>query len=212
MGVLAEPEHRGEGGDAQLILTNWTNGITALKPHSGEKLWEIDAFDKSHIETAIGSPIVVGEFIVGVCGWLGHGNEIVAVRPGRPAEDVKPEMVYRIDRTAPLCTTPVANAGLLFMWTDAGIAACADAVTGEIYWRERIGGNFYSSPIVIGDYLLNVSTTGEAIVLSATKKYRRLAKNELGEGSHSTPAVADGVLYVRTFTKLFALSGPKPEP
>lgn len=194
-----------EGGETQLILTNWTNGFTALNPHSGEKLWELDTFDKSHIETAIGSPIVAGELVVGVCGWLGHGNEIVAVRPGRAAEAVEPEMVYRIDRAAPLCTTPVANGGLLFMWTDTGIAACADAVTGEIQWRERIGGNYYSSPIIIGAYLLNVSTTGEVIVLAADKNFRRVAKNDLGEGSHSTPAVADGVLYVRTFTKLFAV-------
>jgi outer membrane protein assembly factor BamB len=196
--------YQGTTGEAELILTSWTNGITALRPSSGEKLWELDTFDKSHIETAIGSPIVAGELIVGVCGWLGHGNEIVAVRPGR-AETEAAELVYRIDRTAPLCTTPVAHEGLLFLWTDAGIAACADAVTGEIHWRERIGGNYYSSPIIVNDSLLNISTTGEVTVLAAAQKFQRLSKYELGEGSHSTSAVAGGVLYLRTFTKLFAV-------
>ena len=150
----------------------------------------------------------MGELIVGVCGWLGHGNEIVAVRPSDAAANVI-EKVYRIDRAAPLCTTPVAKDGLLFMWTDTGIAACADATTGEIHWRERIGGNYYSSPIVVGDYLLNISTSGDVVILAAGKDFRRLAKNDLGEGSHSTPAMVDGVLYLRTFTKLFAIGAAK---
>ena len=200
------------GSAPQLILTNWTSGITGLNPRTGKQLWTSDIFDKSHVESAIGSPIVVGNLVLGVCGWLGHGNEVVAVRPPNitstaAAPTTAPEKIYHIDRSAPLCTTPIAKDGLLFTWTDAGIAACSDAVTGETHWIKRIGGNYYSSPIIIGDALYNISTSGEVVVLSATTDYQQLGKSSLPEGTHSTPAVADGVMYIRTFTKLFAVGG-----
>jgi hypothetical protein len=43
------------------------------------------------------------------------------------------------------------------------------------------------------------------VVLAAAPEFAELGRNQLGEGSHSTPAVADGVLYLRTFSHLFSL-------
>ena len=87
------------------------------------------------------------------------------------------------------------------------LATCADVRTGKVHWRKRVGGTYYASPVVVGDRLYNVSTTGKAPVLAASKTYRVLGENSLGEASHSTPAVVDGVLYWRTFTHLLALGG-----
>jgi outer membrane protein assembly factor BamB len=47
--------------------------------------------------------------------------------------------------------------------------------------------------------------------LAASKQYQLLARNRLGEGSHSTPAVAGGRLYLRTFSHLMALGQPASE-
>lgn len=190
----------------ELIFTNWSHGITAFNPDDGRVSWAISVFDQNHIETAIGSPIIAGDLVLGTCGWLGYGAQTVAVRP----DDLQPgaaREVYRFDKGAPLTTTPVANDELLFLWADDGIVTCADAKTGVIHWKKRVGGTYYGSPVIVGDFVYCLSTDGKAAVIEASMEYRLVAKNPLGEGSQSTPSVADGVMYLRTFSHLISIGG-----
>jgi outer membrane protein assembly factor BamB len=194
------------GRPAALIFTNYEHGVTSIDPATGRLNWELDVFDKKHIETAIPSPIVADELVLASCGWLGVRQEVVAVQPPAKGEG-SAHKVYCLDRAAPLCTTPLAKDGLVFLWSDRGIVSCADARTGEVYWRERVAGSFYSSPICMGEQLCNVSREGDFVVLAAGKRFELLATNRLSEGSHSTPAVAGGRLYVRTFRHLLCVGG-----
>lgn len=195
------------GRTAEVIFTNWEHGIMGLDSASGRTNWELQVFDQGHVETSIGSPIVAGGLVLGTCGWLGYATHTVAVRP-YGAETAKPAEVYRVDRGAPLTTTPLAVGGLLFLWADEGIVTCVDAATGKQHWQRRVGGNYYSSPIALGDRIFCPSRDGEMVVLAATPEYRLLARNPLGEGTHSTPAIAHGRLYVRTFSHLISLGKP----
>jgi outer membrane protein assembly factor BamB len=197
------------GQPAELIFTSYEHGISALDPKTGRTNWELDVFHKRHVETAIGSPVVAGDLVLGTCGWLGVRQEVVAVRPGAPGRD-KGREVYRIFRSVPLCTTPLVKDNLLFLWSDAGIVTCANVQTGEVYWRERVPGSYYSSPVCVGNALYGVSRDGDVLVLAASKEFEQLARNPLGEGSHSTPAIASGRMYLRTFTHLISLGGQKP--
>jgi outer membrane protein assembly factor BamB len=167
----------------------------------------MDVFDKGHIETGIGSPVVAGDLVLGTCGWLGVRQEVVAVRPPGPAAENKAKEVYRVTRSAPLCTTPLVVGDLLFLWGDGGTVTCADLATGQVHWRERVAGSYYASPVCAGKYLYNVSREGDVVVLAAAKQFEEAARNPLGEGSHSTPAVAGGRMYVRTFTQLLSVGG-----
>ena len=203
----ATPCLMSRGGAEELICVNWRDGVAALDPRTGKTNWSLDVFDKGHIESSISSPVVAGDLVIGVCGWLGYGNEVIAVRP--PQGDKPAEQVWRITRGAPLCVTPIVVGQLLFLWTDNGIVTCADAARGDVYWTKRVGGTFYSSPVSDRGKLYNVSTDGRMVVLAAASKYQELADFELGEGSHATPAIADDVMYVRTFTKLMALGKEK---
>jgi len=45
------------------------------------------------------------------------------------------------------------------------------------------------------------------VVLAASDRYQLLARFPLGERTHSTPAVADGSMYVRTVSHLMAIGG-----
>ena len=44
---------------------------------------------------------------------------------------------------------------------------------------------------------------------NAADKFELLARVPLGESSYATPAVADGVMYLRTHSRLFSLGGKK---
>lgn len=191
---------RPDGGD-ELIFVNWEQGISGVDPASGELNWNADVFDKSHIESSISSPVLAGNLVIGVSGWLGHGYEAVAVDPDRPDDRV----VWKLERGAPLCTTPLAVGERVYFWSDQGIVTCVAAATGEVAWQERVGGSFYSSPVSDGERILNVNTEGEAVMVQAADEFRLLARHRLDEGTHATPAIAGGGLYLRTFSELIGL-------
>ena len=194
--------HERTGEQPELIFNSGAHGITAVNPLSGETKWEVaDLFDKR----SVSSPVLAGGLIFGSCGSGGGGNYVVAVRPG--GQQSKAEFAYKIDKSAPYVPTPIAKDDLIFFWSDQGVVTCAYAATGDIRWRERVGGNYFGSPIYIGDRLYCISTEGEVAVLSASDNYQMVGRNPLGELSHSTPAVADGRLYLRTFTHLVSIGG-----
>jgi outer membrane protein assembly factor BamB len=99
----------------------------------------------------------------------------------------------------------------LFLWSDAGIVSCVVAATGEVKWQERVGGNFFGSPVWVDGRLFCVSRTGEVVVLAASDQFNVLARNSLNELAHSTPAVSGGRMYIHTIHHLISVGG-KPAP
>lgn len=192
-------------GRDELIFTNYEYGVTAVDPRDGREAWSLEVFDRRHIETAIASPVLAGDLVLASAGWLGVRQQVIAVRPefvdGRPAA----REVWRIERGAPLCTTPLVVGELVFLWSDEGIVTCAGAATGEVHFQKRVGGTWYASPVCAGNRVYNVNADGDVIVLAAAKEFRQLARNKLAEGSHSTPAIAHGRMYLRTFSQLIAI-------
>ncbi len=45
------------------------------------------------------------------------------------------------------------------------------------------------------------------IVLAASKRFEQVARIPLGEGTHSTPAIAGGRMFLRTRTHVMCLGG-----
>jgi outer membrane protein assembly factor BamB len=201
-----------QGRPAELIFTSYEHGLSSIDPKTGRLNWEQDVFDKRHVETPIGSPVVAGDLVLGTCGWLGVRQEVVAVRPGPPGSTRKAQEVYRITRAAPLCTTPLAKDELLFLWSDGGLVTCANARTGAVHWCERVPGSYYGSPVCVGGHLYGVSREGDVVVLSASRQFELVARNSLGEGSHSTPAVAGSRMYLRMFSHLISIGGKEAKP
>jgi outer membrane protein assembly factor BamB len=199
------------GRAAELVAVSYEDGITGLDPATGRLLWEVDAFDKRHIEGAIASPIVHDDLVLATAGWLGVRYETIALRRAEPRKGPgnSIQTLYKLDRGAPLVPTPVVKGGLVFLWQDRGVVSCHDAATGAPFWSERVEGGFYASPVVAGKYLYCPSRDGDMVVLAASKQFERVAVIPLGEGTHATPAIAGGRLFVRTFTKLMCLEAMK---
>ena len=84
---------------------------------------------------------------------------------------------------------------------------CVDVESGKSLWTKRVEGNYFASPVRIGDRIFGVSDIGEVVVLSATKDFKELGRNPLGEETHSTPAISGGRMYFRTYSHLISLGG-----
>lgn len=197
----ATPCIRRVGDRTEVVFTSTPHGVTAVDLQSGRISWEIDGLWDNR---TVASPQLFEDLVFASFGQGLSGQRLVAVRPEKPGSP-KGELVYDITKNVPLVPSFVVKDSLLFLWTDSGIVTCADAATGKVHWRERVGGDFYSSPIWIDGRLYCVSKRGQVVVLAAGKNFEVLARNELGEKTFATPAVANGVMFLRTQSRLHAL-------
>lgn len=104
--------------------------------------------------------------------------------------------------------TPLAVGDLLFMCRDSGIISVLRAQTGEQLWSARIGGGitgFTASGVAAGGHVYFTSEYGDIHAFRAGEKQELLGQSEMGENCMATPAIADGVLYIRGERHLFAI-------
>jgi outer membrane protein assembly factor BamB len=190
-----------KNGPSELIVCSWAHGITSVDPVSGKTNWEAAVLERR----PVGSPILVEGLILANCGEGSGNNSVVALLPsGAPGRQA--ELVYKIDKTsAPYVPSLVAKGPLVFLWGDRGVVTCIDAPTGKIHWRERVGGNYSSSPARVGEHVFCISTDGDVVCLAAADQYKLLGRSSLGESSRATPAVAGGRMFLRTESHLFAV-------
>lgn len=197
--------YRPEGGAPQLIISSTAHGVSSIDPTSGGLNWEMsDVFGDLRV---VGSPVAASDLIFAQCGVGGGGQKLVAIRPPHAAGG-EAQVAFEVKGSLPYVPTPVANGHLVFLISDNGVASCIDLRTGERVWRERIGGNFFGSPVRVGKAIYCISREGEMVVFAAAPQFEILGRIDLEEPSHSTPAVSDGVMFIRTFSHLMAIGGP----
>ena len=199
--------YQADGATPELIFTSTAHGITAVDPRTGKVNWEVDKIFK---DRCVGSPVFAPGLVFAGYGYGSRGTLYVAVRPGSREKGVEAAVAYEIQKPVPLVPTPIVKDGRLFFWYDDGMAACLKAATGEVLWRERAGGPTYGSPVWVDGRLYGVARNGEVLVLSASDRFELLARVPLGEQCYTTPAVAGGVMYIRTLSHLYSLGGKKP--
>jgi outer membrane protein assembly factor BamB len=188
---------RGDDGRESIIVHSTSEGMVALAPADGSVQWQLpDAFPAR----CVWSPVVAGELVIGGSGQGGAGQSFAVVRP-----DKQPQVVYELKKSTPQVPTPVVKDDLLFVWSDRGVATCCELNSGEVLWTERVGGKYFSSPIIAGDKLYGVSSDGECVVLAADREYELLGRTDLGDAAHATPAVQNGRMYLRTERSLACL-------
>ncbi len=191
--------YAGENGD-EIICSNTVDGLYSLNPETGEENWAVTAFDKR----TVSSPLFSGGHIFGSTGSGGGGNYVAAIKPGK-----EPTVSYKLDRAAPYVPTSVCLDNLMFCFYDKGILSCLDKKTGDVYYQKRLDCAFSGSPIRVGNKLFCIDEEGIVHVIAASKEFKVLAKNPLGEDSRSTPAVSGGRMYLRTYSQLVCISAKK---
>jgi outer membrane protein assembly factor BamB len=81
---------------------------------------------------------------------------------------------------------------------DAGIAMAWDSETGKELWKQRLGGTFSASPVLVGDVIYATNESGETFLFQANPdKYESLGKCRLGREVFATPVICDGAIYYR---------------
>jgi outer membrane protein assembly factor BamB len=99
--------------------------------------------------------------------------------------------------------------GVLFMVNDSGILIAIDPANGNVLKQGRLKGaidKYFASPVGADGKVFLVSQDGTLSVLDAKPDWEILAVNPLDDEVFATPAIADGTIYVRTKSTLYAFA------
>lgn len=188
------------GGQVQIISPG-SGFVAAYAPADGREIWKVQYGEGYSV---VPRPVFDGERLYLSSGF--DAASALAVRPAGATGDVSETHVdWTVKKGAPHTPSMVLSDGLLFMVSDAGIATCSDAKTGEPVWSERIPGNYSASPVLAEGRIYFLNEAGLATVIRASRTFEVLATNDLGEKTLASPTPDSGTLYVRTETKLYRI-------
>jgi len=118
----------------------------------------------------------------------------------------KPDIVWKYNRGVSKQPSPILVGDELYFVDDSGgLVTCLNAHTGDVHFRERLGGNYSASPLHANGKIYFHSREGTTTVLQAGKTFKVLAKNKLN-GQHMASAAVDGnALILRTDQALYRI-------
>jgi hypothetical protein len=171
------------GGTDQLLITGGDR-LASYNPADGKLNWETPCI----AESTCGTVVVADDCLLASGGY--PDNETVCVSSmgvklwSNNVKGYEPSLI--------------AFGGFAFLITDDGIAHCWQISDGKLMWRERLGGNFSSSPVVCNGNIYVASLNGKCYVFRASGDgYEEVAENRLGSNYYASPAISGGEIFFR---------------
>lgn len=199
----------GGGGPAELI-TNGSNFIRGYDPDTGEERWRLGGSSKITAPTPIFS-----ENLFLVASGRSPERPIFAIRAGSEGDLTLPTdrtssdaIAWSVTRRGPYMPTPLIYRGKVYVLNNHGPFACYDLKTGTEHYYLRLphrGDGFSASPVASNGRLYLASEDGAVYELEAGTTFREPKSHSLDEPLMATPAISNGVLYVRGARHLFAI-------
>lgn len=192
------------------LVTNSSHFVYGYNPATGEELWR----HKMNSEIAVATPVFDNDLIYVTCGYP-PSRPVIAIRPGGSGDislpdslDSTEQVAWRHKQGGTYMPTPIAYQGYFYTCKNNGVLTCYDAITGEQKYRARVAGRggyaFSASPVAADGKLYFASEEGDVFVLRAGPEYELIAKNPVNEIQMATPAISNGVIYIRGQHHLFA--------
>jgi outer membrane protein assembly factor BamB len=198
-----------------VLVTNAANFVRAYDPRTGKELWRVGKSSKITAPTPIYAD---GVFVI--ASGRAPERPIFVVRPDATG-DVTLEanqtsntgVVWSKTARGPYMPTPLAYNGVLYVLANNGLFDAYNLKTGDEVYRQRlpnVGSGFSASPVAADGKIYLSSEDGDMLVVKAGADFAHIATNPMGELLMATPALSDGVMYVRSSNGLFAVGQKKP--
>ncbi len=190
-------------GSAQMISVG-SKAAYGYDPTNGRELWQIKTEGYS-----VASRPLYGHGLVFIATGSGK-SEFLALRPDGRGLVPDTNVVWRTPRGAPKMASPLLVDDLLFLLAENGVMRCLEATTGNEFWQERVGGEYYASPIFADGNIYCFNQDGKTTVLKAGRKFEVVATNTLEDGFMASPAVDGRALILRTKKNLYRIEADPP--
>lgn len=191
-------------------MTNASKYVRGYDPRSGKELWRLARSSKITAPT----PVFADDLFVVASGRQPE-RPIVVVKAGArgdvtPAKEASGSRFVAWSKTlrGPYMPSPLIYNNLLYVLTNNGVLDAYHLKTGAEIYRQRLeylGNGYSASPVAADGKIYRSSEDGEILVVRAGRTFKHITTNSMGESLMATPALSEGVMYVRTTSTLFAI-------
>lgn len=185
-------------GRKQMVMTG-SKCVCGYDPDTGKQLWIVDGPTEQFVSSMVHAN---GLFFL-TAGFPEYW--VMAIKPDGLGNVTKSHIAWSKKNEGGYVPSPVADGNWFFTAADNGIATCWDAKTGALKWKERIGRHYSGSAVAAEGRIYFIDDDGVTTVVKASDTFEVLAKNPLGEKCYTSPAFADGAIYVRGEKHLYKI-------
>lgn len=177
------------------------NALQSLNPANGERLW----WCRGAGDTA--TPAYASGLIYFDSGRGGPG---MAVDPSGSGDVSKTHVRWTVNQVPEGLGSPIIVDRYVYRLHTPGILKCWELATGRLVYTERLEGisTTWASPIADPKRRLFFANAGKSYVIKTGPEYRVLAVNDLADGNHPSPAVANGRLFLVGMKNLYCIDNP----
>jgi outer membrane protein assembly factor BamB len=195
------------------LVTNATKFARSYDPDSGSELWKL----ARHSEITVPTPIFAQGLIFITSGYR-PVQPIYAIKPGAKGDislstgkTTNDFIAWSVEKGGPYMPTPIVYGEHLYTCSNSGMLTCYEAKTGKKLYQERLGGTaaYTASPVAADGKLYFTSEEKGVRVVKAGPKFELLAVNPMNEICMATPAIADGMIFIRGQHHLFGIGRPE---
>jgi outer membrane protein assembly factor BamB len=179
-------------GKRDELILNSNPFVMSHDPRTGKELWRV----KCMLGEIAPSPAYSDGMVFVVNDYA----RLAAVKLGESAG-----LVWEYIDDLSEVSSPLASKDFVFMAASYGTVTCFERETGERLWIEEFEEGFYSSPILVGEFVYLMDMMGVMYVFKADKEYQLISRNELGESAVSIPAFMHGRIYIRGMEHLYCI-------
>ncbi|MHC4780891.1 MAG: outer membrane protein assembly factor BamB family protein, partial [Planctomycetota bacterium] len=198
-----------QGGRTRIVVNGYKH-IGGYDAETGREVWRMSGGGDIPVPTP-----VLGRGLMFITNAHGRMSPIFAVKFSalgdvslKEGETSNDHVAWSIRRGGNYMQTPIVYGDHIFACRDSGVLSCFVAATGEKLFSERIGSRgegFTASPVGADGKLYFASERGNVYVIKAAGEFELLARNEMGEPCMATPAISEGVIFIRSHRHLVAV-------
>lgn len=199
-----------ENGDKALLIVHGNDYCTAHNLADGSEVWRVGELNPkanyNRAWRAVASPLVTPDLIVvpsckkGVIVGIDPNKAKGLIQPGSPGE------LWRIAKNSTDVPSPLLVGDILYVFREASTIDAYDAKTGTFLYSEKVTeGRNRGNPLFVDGKIVLVGRDGTQAVVKPGKEFELISKNKLPDTFTSSPAAADGRLYLRGWNHLWAI-------
>jgi outer membrane protein assembly factor BamB len=185
------------------LITSGNELIISYDPKTGKELWQT----KGHGSNAIPSPLAGHGMVYVYAGF--PNKKTMAIKLGGSGDiSGSSNIAWQYEKGTAYVPSSILYGDYLYLMSDRGILTCLEAKTGKIVYeggRIPIPATFTASPVAFDSKLLLTSEDGDTYVIKAGPKHEIIATNSIGEPVYSSPAISDGMVFIRGEKSLFCI-------
>jgi hypothetical protein len=186
-------------GREQLICMG-SQWMVSYQPQTGEEIWRV-YHGKGF--SVVPRPVHQDGVVYFATGF--GKPELWAVRVDGDGDVTQSHVLWTVLQGIPAKPSPLLHEGLIYVISDSGVASCFDIDAGREVWKQRIGGDYSSSPTLAGGHIYIGSQDGKVTVIEPGPEGRIVAENQLAGQIMASPAVVGGAMVWRTDTAIYRI-------